>query len=243
MTPVANPRRSSATISLFRCPDEYLMPVHVCRPKLETKLPGILFVYEAFGLNDEMKRIAGEIAAFGYVVIVPDLLSRGSWLSCIRRLMKNLSTEDGQGIHDLLAARGWLSRQPYVDEARMGVVGLCLGGGFAMVLSKTGLFQVAAPFYGPVPQSLNGACPMVASFGARDRIMSPAATRLEAELRNQGVPSDVKTYSNTGHAFMNRAPNAFLGMLGRYSPVHAGYDAEAARDSMERMRQFLATHI
>jgi carboxymethylenebutenolidase len=157
--------------------------------------------------------------------------------------MKNLAAESGQGINDLIAARGWLDRQLFVDRGRIGVVGLCLGGGFAMVLAKTGLFQVAAPFYGPVPVSLHGACPMVASFGGRDRIMTPGAARLEAALAAQDVPHDVKTYADAGHGFMNEAPNAVLGLLGRHSPVRAGHDPEAAGDAMDRMRRFLDAHL
>lgn len=223
--------------------DGYRMPAYLSRPQRDECLPGIVFVYEVFGLNDEMKRLARDIAAAGYVVMIPDLFSRGNWVACVRRLMSDLQRESGTGVDDLLAARDWLARQPFVDSNRMGVLGLCLGGGFAMVLAKTGLFQVAAPFYGPVPQSLEGACPLVASFGAKDKIMTRGAARLEAELQRRNISHDVKVYPDAGHAFMNRAPNRFLGIMGRLSPTHAQYDASAASDAMARVKGFLASHL
>jgi carboxymethylenebutenolidase len=227
----------------YACGDGFRMPTWLCRPQQEDGLPGIVFVHEAFGLNDEMKRLAREIASAGYVVAIPDLFGRGSWLGCIKRLMKDLRNESGTGIDDLLAVREWLRNQSFVDPNRIGVLGLCLGGGLAMVLAKSGLFQVAAPFYGPVPQSLQGACPLVASFGAKDRVMTPDAARLEAELRRQNTDHDVKVYPDAGHSFMNRAPNRFIGMIGKISPIHAQYDANAASDAMERVKGFLASHL
>jgi carboxymethylenebutenolidase len=227
----------------YVCPDGFPMRAYLCRPQPGAALPGIVLVYEAFGLNHEMKRLADEVAAAGYAVMIPDLLSRGNWLGCIRRLMKDMSRETGRGIDDLLAARAWLGQQTFVNEQRMGIIGFCLGAGFAMVLAKAGLFQVAAPFYGPTPRSMEGSCPVVASFGSRDRVMTRSAPRLRSELERLGVPHDVKIYPDAGHGFMNQAPNAVIGLLGRISPMHAGFSGGAARDAMGRLHRFLAGHL
>ena len=54
----------------------------------------------------------------------------------------------------LIDGRNWLARRDYVDSNRIAVMGLWMGGGFAVLLGKTGLLQVSAPFYGQVPEPL-----------------------------------------------------------------------------------------
>jgi carboxymethylenebutenolidase len=227
----------------YRCPDGFLMPAHLIRPRSPGQFPALILVHEAFGLNDEMKRIAREIAAGGYALVIPDLFARGNWLGCIRRLVTDLSRDDGRASNDLLAARTWLREQHFVAPERIGVLGLCIGGGFAMLLAKTGLFRAAANFYGPAPESLDGTCPVMASFGAKDRIMTPHAAGIAAELGRLGVPHDLKVYPNVGHGFMNRPPNRLLGLASRYSPVRAGYDRDAAADAMTRLKEFLSIRL
>ena len=115
--------------------------------------------------------------------------------------MGELKTGSGQGVDDLIQARSWLAERPYVDPDKMAVMGLCMGGGFALLLAKTGLFRVSAPFYGQVPEKLDGICPVVASYGAKDRLLAKDAERLEKELPTLGVPYDMKIYPASGTRF------------------------------------------
>jgi carboxymethylenebutenolidase len=71
----------------------------------------------------------------------------------------------------------------------------------------------------------------------------PYVPALEAELVRLQIPSDVKVYPGAGHSFMNAAPNPVLGFVARNSPMHAGYDASAARDAMNRLVTFFAAHV
>jgi carboxymethylenebutenolidase len=201
-----------------------------------------LFIYEAFGMNEEMVRIADELAAEGYAVMLPDLLSRGSWFSCIRQIMKDLKAGSGRGVEDLIQARSWLAQQDYVDAGKIAIMGLCMGGGFALLLGKTGLFKVSAPFYGQVPENLNGLCPVVASYGARDKMLVKDARRLEQELPALGIPYDLKIYPQAGHSFMNQPANRFVWLLGGVMGG-AGYEAAAAADAKERLLRFLKEHL
>ena len=67
-------------------------------------------------------------------------------------------------------------------------------------------FSAVAPNYGQVPSDidaiLNGACPMVASFGGRDRTLKGAAARLEGALEQHQIDHDVKEYPDAGHSFL-----------------------------------------
>lgn len=225
----------------FPCPDGFQMSAYVSRPATSGKLAGVVFIYEVFGMNAEMKRVADELAAEGYAVMLPDLFDRGSWFGCVRQIFKDLKAGEGRSVQDLVAARQWLAEQDDVDADRIAVMGLCMGGGFALLLGKTGLFKVTAPFYGQVPKSLQGVCPVVASYGGRDKMLRGDAKRLEHELPSLGIPYDMKVYPDAGHSFMNRAPNGFLALLG--STMGAGYRPDAALDAKQRLLRFLKEHL
>jgi carboxymethylenebutenolidase len=225
----------------FSCGDGFKMNAYLSRPAASGKVPGLLFIYEIFGMNEEMKRLADELALEGYAVMLPDLFNRGSWFSCVKKLMAELKTGTGQGIQDLIRAREWLAERPYVDSERMGVMGLCMGGGFALLLAKTGLFRVSAPFYGQVPDKLDGVCPIVASYGAKDSHLMKDAERLEKELPKLGVPYDMKIYPQAGHGFMNRRTNPLINLLARAGNVF--YEPAAAADAKQRLIGFLGRHL
>ena len=145
--------------------------------------------------------------------------------------MADLKRGQGRGVDDLIDAREWLVSRPEVQPDRVAVMGLCMGGGFALILSKTGLFRVSAPFYGHTPEDLTGACPIVASFGARDRMIRPHAGRLQQEVTRLGICTDVKTYEGAGHSFMTRPPNLPMALIGPLMPARAGYQPDAAKDA------------
>ncbi len=226
----------------FTSKDGYDMPAYLAHPEGNGRFPGILFIYEAFGMNSEMLRLANTFAQEGFSVLMPDLFSRGRWFSCIRQLMTDLKNEKGRGLDDLLCARECLTKHPSVDPSQTAVVGLCMGGGFALILSKTGLFQVAAPFYGQVPRSLKGACPLVGSYGDRDGITKKDLVRLQEEVATHNIHSDIKIYPGAGHSFMNEAPNPFISMLGRIIPAHAVHLPDVEEDARKRVTNFIRAH-
>ncbi|MGA2882221.1 MAG: dienelactone hydrolase family protein [Bryobacteraceae bacterium] len=225
----------------FRCTDGFEMTAYTFRPNVSNKVPGVLFIYEAFGMNAEMIRVADEIATEGYAVLLPDLFGRGSWFSCVRQALKDLKAASGQGVQDLIDARHWLANRDYVDSGKIAVMGLCMGGGFALLLGKTGLFQGSAPFYGQVPERLEGLCPVVASYGGRDKMPVKDAQRLEQALPALGIPYDVKIYPQAGHSFMNQPANWFVRLLG--GAMGAGFEPEAAADAKRRLIEFLRAHL
>jgi len=227
----------------FECGDGFAMKSYISRPRSLEQLAGIVFIYEPFGINSEMQRLADEIAIEGYAVMIPDLLSRGSWFSCMRSLMRDLKRGEGQGVDDLIEARNWLAGQAYLAGGRIAVMGLCMGGGFALLLAKSGLFRVSAPFYGQVPENLDGACPIIASYGARDKLTLPHARKLAQEIERLNIPSNLKIYPDAGHSFMNKAPNRAMELLGPLLPAHVGYNPEAAADATKRLIDFLKKHL
>jgi len=145
------------------------------------------------------------------------------------------------------AARKALADRAEVDSGRIAVAGFCQGGGFALVAATTPGFSAAAVNYGMVPSDrsqLDGVCPVVGSYGSRDRIAGRAmAERLERHLGALGVPHDVKTYEHAGHSFFSKV-DGWQGWLARFpTPMAVGYESDAAEDGWRRMLAFFAEHV
>ena len=205
-------------------------------------VPGLLMIYEIFGMSDEMRRVARELAAEGYAVLIPDLFARGRVRAlCVAATMRTMVNGSGAAMDDLEAARRWLADRPEVDGTRLGTIGFCMGGSFALLLARTGLYKVSAPFYGR-PPDLPRSCPVVASFGGRDLGMRGAPEKLTADLEAAGVPHDVTVYPDAGHSFFTRTPG-LKGQLVRRLPIHAEYHEASAQDAHRRVVAFFREHL
>jgi carboxymethylenebutenolidase len=215
-------------------------------PSDSQKHPAVIVIHEIFGLNDDIRRITGKVAELGYAALAPDLYDRdGMRLVCIARTLMTLNRGEGDAFKDLDAARKFLQQQPGVDPARIGVIGFCMGGGFALMYAARAPLGVAATFYGDVPKTtdqLRGVCPVLGGFGGQDRMFAPQGRRLEKLLTEMGVDHDVKIYDDAGHSFMSRN-SGFLASIGKISPMKAGYNPEAAEDSWKRIEAFFARHL
>jgi carboxymethylenebutenolidase len=208
----------------------------------EGPVPGLLMIYEILGMSDEMRRVARDLAAEGYAVLIPDLFARGRVRPlCVAATMRTMVTGSGAAMDDLEAARRWLADRPEVDGTRLGTIGFCMGGSFALLLARTGLYKVSAPFYGR-PPDLPRSCPVVASFGGRDLGMRGAPEKLTADLDAAGVPHDVKIYPEAGHSFFTRTPG-LKGQLVRRLPIHAEYHEASAQDAHRRVVAFFREHL
>jgi carboxymethylenebutenolidase len=208
--------------------------------------PGVIVIHEIFGLNDDIRRITGRVADLGYAALAPDLYNKGGMrLVCIARTMMTLSRGEGDAFKDIDAARKYLQQQPTVDASRIGVIGFCMGGGFALMYAARTPLGVAATFYGDVPKfsdALRGVCPVLGGFGGQDRIFAEQGRRLEKLLTELGIDHDVKVYEDAGHSFMSRN-SGFLPWLGKVGPMKAQYNPEAAEDSWKRIEAFFGRHL
>jgi acetyl esterase/lipase len=87
---------------------------------------------------------------------------------------------------------------------------------------------------------LAGACPVVGSYGAKDRTQRGAAQRLERALTANGIEHDVKEYPDAGHSFLNDHRDLMFRML-RVAGI--GYHEPSAQDARHRIVSFFDTHL
>jgi carboxymethylenebutenolidase len=219
-------------------------PGYLAVPEGAGPWPGVVVVHEVFGLNDDIRRIADRFAATGYVALAPDLYAGGFKLGCIMAAFRQLRARQGTMFDDLEAARQVVAGRPD-STGQVGVIGFCMGGGFALAAAPRGSFGAASVNYAHVPgdaeQLLKGACPVVGSYGARDRTMPGAAHRLDMALAVDGVPRDVKEYPEAGHSFMNHHDGPVFWVLGKV--MGAGYHGPSAEDAWTRILAFFGEHL
>lgn len=229
-------------------PDGGSLEAELFLPQSAGPYPGVLVLHESFGLNDDMRRIAARFADEGYAALVPNLFSHGSRIVCLSRVMTDVARGAvDREIADILAAREALADRSDVDADRIAVAGFCLGGGFALIAATKPGFRAAGVNYGEVPKDrarLDRVCPVVASFGGRDRLYGRnIAERLEAHLSALGVSHDIQTYDDAGHSFFSRH-EGWQGWLARLpSPMALGHDEDACADGWRRMLAFFDEHV
>jgi carboxymethylenebutenolidase len=209
--------------------------------------PGVVLVHEAFGVTDVMRRQVAHLASLGYVALMPDLFSDGGARRCLTATFRALRAGEGRAFVDIDTARSFLTARD--DSAgSVGVLGFCMGGGFALAAAAGHDFDVSSANYGMLPRDLDddlrGACPIVGSYGGRDLSLRDAAGKLDAALTRLDVPHDVKEYPDAGHSFLNDAESgpAAVRLLTKRI-LGAGPNPEAAADAWQRIEAFFAEHL
>lgn len=210
-------------------------------PSGEGPWPGVVVIHDAFRYVPDNEAVSRRIAQAGYVVLSPNMYARGGRARCVTRVMRELLTKRGRAIDDVLAARDHLLGMPECS-GQVGIAGFCMGGQFALVVSPKG-FGASAPFYStPLPRhlsaTLDGACPIVASFGERDPLGRGAADHLRKVTTAKNITADIKAYPGAGHSFANELPAQPLLRITGF-----GYNEAATEDAWRRVFAFFGEHL
>jgi carboxymethylenebutenolidase len=200
------------------------------------KYPAIIVIHEWWGLNDWVKEQAADLAAHGYIALAVDLY-RGQVATdtdSAHQLSRGLPQD--RGIRDLKAAEAYLSSQKNVDPQRIGAIGWCMGGGFALdfAVADPHLKAVVAN-YGPPPTDPDSLkqiqAAILGNYGGLDKGILPADVEsFAAAMKKLGKSIDVKIYPDAGHAFEN--PNN-----------KTGYRPADAADARSRYLHFFAREL
>jgi carboxymethylenebutenolidase len=214
-------------------------------PRGEGPWPGVIVVMDALGLSDDIKDQTDRLAAAGYLSLAPDLYS-GRGIKCVLATLQASRSGKGAAYGDIEAARDVLAGREDC-AGRIGIIGFCMGGGFAVMMSASRYgFGASSVNYGELPKDpvgyLEGACPIVGSFGRRDATLRGRADRLERALTELGIPHDVKEYPKAGHSFLNRInAGPVLGQVVKLTAFN--YNHEAAEDAWRRIFTFFDEHL
>jgi carboxymethylenebutenolidase len=194
------------------------MPAFVARPA-SGRGPGLVVLQEIFGVTEYLRQRARDLAALGYVALVPQLYWRlapnvelpedtpeglQQAFGYLQRLDEN------QAVDDAAAALEHLRALPETG-ARAGVVGFCMGGRLAYLLAARADPDAVVSYYGSgIGEHLDAAgrvtAPIAFHFGASDQYLPlQEAQRIQAAFAER-PSSETHVHAGAGHAFDNPSP-------------------------------------
>ena len=205
-------------------------------PEGKGPFPGIVVIHEWWGLNDWVKEQAAKLAGEGYAALAIDLY-RGKVATTAdeaHEIMRGVPEDRAK--RDLQAAYEFLSSQPNVKADRIGAIGWCMGGGYALDLAleqpKLAADVINYGHLATDPAAISRInAPILGLFGALDRGITPDDVKaFGATMDKAGKKIDVTIYPDAGHAFEN--PNN-----------KDGYRAADAADAWNKTVNFLASTL
>ena len=220
---------TATTMVRFERPDGGACHGWYAGAEAEDRAPGVVVIQEWWGLNEQIKGVAGRLAGLGYRVLVPDLFRGKVTLdeAEANHLMTNLDFVDA-ATQDIRGAVRHLKEA----SPRVAVLGFCMGGALAVLAAvHTPEADAVCTWYGCPPLELVDAARLRGKafqghFANRDDFFPPdQIDGLEAKLRDAGVEGDFFRY-HAAHAFGNE--------------TGASHDPGAAREAWARTTAFLA---
>jgi carboxymethylenebutenolidase len=224
----------SKTVS-YKSGDETVSGV-LYRPAGKGPFPALIVIHEWWGLNDWVKEQASKLADQGYESLAIDLY-HGKVATTpdeAHQIMRGVPEDRAK--RDLHAAFEFLASQPSVKKDRIGAIGWCMGGGYALdVALQEPTLAAAVINYGHLatdPGALKKInAPILGLFGGQDKGITPDDVHKFGDaLDKMGKHITVKIYDDAGHAFEN--PNN-----------KEGYRAADAADAWKRTVDFLASTL
>ena len=198
-------------------------------------LPGLVLVHDVWGLTPHSRELARQLAAAGFAVVELALYRHLADPKVGDPGERIRSLDDRAVLADLDAAADWLAGEACCRGRRIGVIGVCMGGTYALLAAcHSDRFSASAPFYGlpsydhgmnvgpqgrdrsrkpssPIESAHRLRMPLLASFGCEDHVVPESdVDLLERELAKSGAWHRVHRYAGAGHAFLNETrPEAF----------------------------------
>ncbi len=220
-------------------PDGEAFNGYLAEPEAGNTAPGIVVIQEWWGLNNQIKGVAHQLAAAGYRALVPDLY-RGKLaleVNEAEHMMNDLDFADAAG-QDIRGAVQYLKT---TGSRRVGATGFCMGGALAVLASVfVPELDTAVIWYGYPPLEYVDAskikAPLMGHWGTEDDVFPISGVdKLEQKLIEAGVDYTFHRYT-AKHAFANEHSD-------EKNLPYLQYNAAAADLAWERTMEFLRTHL
>jgi carboxymethylenebutenolidase len=183
----------------------------VVYPEVKQKAPVVILIHEIFGLSDWAKSMADDLAAAGFIVVAPDLLSgfgpngggtdSFSGMDAITKAVSGLSADTVTA--DLDAVADFAKKIP-AGNGKIATVGFCWGGGksFAFATHRRDL-SAAFVFYGPGPADVSTiTAPVFGFYAGNDARIGATLPATTEAMKAAGKRFEPVTYDGAGHGFM-----------------------------------------
>ena len=204
----------------------------VVYPEIKTKAPVIVLIHEIFGLSDWAKEMADELAAQGFIVVAPDLLSGfgpnaggSSEFASQDAAVKAVSALDPAVVTADLDAAADYGKQLPAANGKIAVTGFCWGGGksFAFATQRKDL-SAAFVFYGPGPADVNTiTAPVYGFYAGNDTRIGATIPGTTAAMKAAGKKYEPVTYDGAGHGFMRAGEDPTNSVPGNRTAREEGF--------------------
>ena len=206
---------------------------YLARPKQEGDYPGVVMIHEWWGLNDNIKDMAKQLANEGYVVFAIDLYDGevAEESSKAREFATSVRNNPEEAVKKMQNAVAYLKADSVEKVASLG---WCFGGQQSLQLSLDEELDATVIYYGQLTddqEELNNIdWPVLGIFGAEDTSISvESVNNFESALDELGVKNDINIYPGVGHAFAN--------------PSGSNYAEEETKDAWEKTVNFLNNEL
>ena len=205
---------------------------YLVKPMGEGRFPGVVMIHEWWGLNQNIKNMAHDLAEEGYIVLAVDLYAgkvadnpndARTYSSEVRNNMDN-------SINHLKSAVSFLRNQ---NVNGLASIGWCFGGGMSMQLSLNENLNATVIYYGNLEtdvqklQSIQS--PVLGIFGEKDAVIPiDSVHQFDEALDTLGIENEIYVY-DLGHAFAN--------------PSNPGHDPKSTEDAWMKTVDFLNKHL
>jgi carboxymethylenebutenolidase len=203
-------------------------------------LPAVVMIHEWWGLNENIKNMAENLAKEGYVVLAVDLYNGqvANTTESAQNLVSKVRDNPSESINNLQHAVRYLASLENVNSSKIASLGWCFGGGqsLQLALNTEPEYPLAATiiYYGNLVSDQESISkikwPVLGIFGDQDQSISVQSVKqFEEALNENGITNEIYIYKGVGHAFAN--------------PSGDNYAPQETQDAWEKTISFLKKYL
>lgn len=194
--------------------------------------PTVLLIHEWWGLNDQIKAVAAELATLGYVALAVDLYGQPAATTPDEAKALMGALQPAEATDTLVSWIAWL-RAHERSTGKVATLGWCFGGGWSLNAALATPTDGCVVYYGRVnktPEDLAPlACPLLGHFATQDKTINREMV--------DGLLTSAKAASKDVVVYWYEADHAFA------NPTGARYDQEDAALAWERTTAYLKDRL